>query len=467
MAETETGGAKPEEEVDAFDELYGVTGDLVDAVEEAIADGHTYELLALIEPLHAADLADLLEQITPDEREAVIHALGDQLGPEVITYLDEEIRESILSLLNPAQIAQVVSELDSDDVVDLIEDLDEADQKKILDAIPEDERALYEQSLSFPEESAGRLMRREVFTIPGFWTVGQTIDHMRDDTSDLPDDFYNIVVVDPSHKPVGLMPLSRMMRSPRTTPIADIMQAEPKIIPVGMNQEDAAFIFRQYGLVEAPVVDDAGRLVGVITVDDIVNVMDEEYEDDILKLGGVSSDDFYSDVMVTTRRRVPWLVLNLGTAFIASFVISFFTDTIDHVVALAVLMPIVAGMGGNAGTQTMTVAVRALATNQLTPSNALRIVGKEVLVGGANGIIFAILVGLIAWGWFSNPLLGLVIACAMIANLVVAGLAGAMIPLAIDRAGLDPAISSSVFLTTVTDVVGFFVFLGLATLILI
>jgi len=364
-------------------------------------------------------------------------------------------------------LAGIVRDLESDDVIDFLEDLDEADQREILDAVPAEDRALYEQSLSFPEYSAGRLMRRETVTVPEFWTVGQTIDFMRGEETDLPDDFYNLIIVTPSHKPVGLVQLSKLLRTRRVVPISAIMEADPKLMPADMDQEDLAFLFRQYGLVEAPVIDEGGRLVGVVTIDDIVDVMDEEHEDDILKLGGVSEDDFYSDFMETTRLRFSWLLVNLGTAIVASLVIALFEDALAQIVALAVLMPIVASMGGNAGTQTLTVAVRALATNELTTKNAVRILVKEVLVGSANGFLFAIIMGIIAWLWFGDPTLGMVIASAMILNLMVAGLSGVLIPLVIDRIGQDPAIASTVFLTTITDVVGFFVFLGLASWILL
>ena len=279
----------------------------------------------------------------------------------------------------------------------------------------------------------------------------------------MPEDFYNLIVVSPSHKPVGMIQLSRLLQTRRIVPVETIMDREAKVMPAEMDQEDMAFLFRQYGLVEAPVTDAEGRLVGVVTIDDIVDVMDEEHEDDILKLGGVKEDDFYSDFMETTRLRFSWLLVNLGTAIVASLVIALFADALETIVALAVLMPIVASMGGNAGTQTLTVAVRALATNELTARNAFRILTKEVLVGCANGFLFAIIMGIVAWLWFGDPLLGGVIAFAMVLNLIVAGLSGVLIPLAIERAGQDPAVASTVFLTTITDVVGFFVFLGLAS----
>ncbi|WP_421880731.1 magnesium transporter [Pacificispira sp.] len=456
------------EDADAFDELYGLSHEIVEAVETAVDEGESPSAIrALVIPLHAADLADLLERLPKDDRLAVVHALGEELDSDVFSYLDDSVRESIVDELPNAVLANIVRDLESDDVIDFLEDLDEEDQREILDSVPAEDRVLYEQSLSFPEYSAGRLMRRETVTIPEFWTVGQTIDFMRGEETDLPDDFYNLIVVTPAHKPVGLVQLSKLLRTKRVVPISAVMETDNKVMPADMDQEDVAFLFRQYGLVEAPVVDGDGRLVGVLTIDDIVDVMDEEHEDDILKLGGVSEDDFYSDFMETTRLRFSWLMVNLATAIVASLVIALFEDALTKVVALAVLMPIVASMGGNAGTQTLTVAVRALATNELTTKNALRILVKEVLVGGANGILFAIIMGIIAWLWFSDPLLGGVIAVAMIANLVIAGLCGVLIPLGIEKMGQDPAIASTVFLTTITDVVGFFVFLGLASWVLL
>ena len=460
-----------ETEGDAFDDLYGLSHETVKAVEAALEEGAGPETIRpLVVPLHAADLADLLERLTKDERLSVVHALGEELDSDVFAYLDDTVQETITDALPNAVLSTFVQDLDSDDVVDFLEDMDEEDQKEILSLVPAEDRALYEQALSYPEYTAGRLMRRETVTIPEFWTVGQTIDFMRDSEgeggSDLPDDFYNIIVVSPNHKPVGLVQLSKLLRTKRIVPVSAIMETDPKLIPVDLDQEDAAFLFRQYGLVEAPVIDESGRLVGVLTIDDIVDVMDEEHEDDMLKLGGVSEDDFYSDFLKTTRLRFSWLLVNLGTAIVASLVIALFETALSKVVALAVLMPIVASMGGNAGTQTLTVAVRALATNELTTRNALRILTKEVLVGSANGILFAIIMGIVAWLWFSDPILGGVIATAMILNLMIAGLSGVLIPLAIEKIGQDPAIASTVFLTTITDVVGFFVFLGLASVVL-
>ncbi|WP_420549474.1 magnesium transporter [Curvivirga sp.] len=459
---------KLELDEDALDELYGLSDELVAQVEDALEEGEPAEKVQdLIDPLHVADVADLLEQLSSSDRDDFVELVGDTLDPEVWVHLDENVREEMVEDLDTDQMVEIVSELDSDDAIEFIEDLDEAEQQEVLEAIPADDRAILEQSLSFPEDSAGRLMQREVVTVPSFWSVGQTIDYMRDEEIELPDDFYNIVVIDPSHKPVGIVKLSKLLRTNRDKLVTELMWEDVKVVPVTMDQEDVAFLFRQYALVESPVVDDTGRLVGIITVDDIVEVLDEEHEEDILKMGGVKEDDLYSDVVETTRLRFSWLLVNLLTAVIASIVISLFEETLEQLVALAILMPIVASMGGNAGTQTLTVAVRALATNELTTSNAFRVVWKEVLVGGVNGILFAILMGGLAWAWFNDLALGLVIASAMIINMLAAGMAGTLIPIGLEKVGKDPAIASTVFLTTITDVVGFLSFLGLSAWVLL
>ena len=454
------------EDRDDLDGLYGATDAVVREVRDALAASNADAIHHLIDPLHAADLADLFEQLSSEERHALVPYVGGDVDPDFFSYLDEKVREDIFDDFDMEQLALVVQELDSDDAVDLIEDLDAEEQAELLQAIPAKDRALFEDALSYPEDSAGRLMNREVATVPSNWLVGQTIDYMRSD-ADLPTTFYDIYVMGPGHRPIGSVPVSRILRTKRPVPIADFMDTDLKLIPVAMDQENVAFIFRQYGLASAPVVDELGRLVGVITVDDIVSVVEEEHVEDMLNLGGVREDDFYEAVVDTTRSRFSWLLVNLATAILASLVISLFDAAIDKVVALAVLMPIVASMGGNAGTQTLTVAVRALALKELTPANALRIVGKEVLVGGINGIVFAILMGAVGWYWFDSLTIGLILAAAMIINLIMAGFAGTVVPLTLDRMGIDPAIASAVVLTTVTDVIGFLAFLGLASLILL
>ncbi|MPY76810.1 MAG: magnesium transporter [Alphaproteobacteria bacterium] len=462
---TDAQGPAPEER-DELEGLYGATEAVVREIRKALAENHPEAVGELVRPFHAADLADLFEQLNTEERAMLVSLVGTDVDPEFFSYLDYAVREDVIDDLDTEQLATVVQELDTDDAIDLIEDLDAEDQAELLQAIPAEDRALYEDALRYPEDSAARLMNREVATVPSFWSVGQTIDYMRSD-AELPSTFYDIYIIDPSHRPIGALPVSRLLRTDRPVPVSEIMSTDLKIIPATMDQEDVAFLFRQYGLASAPVVDDSDRLIGVITVDDVVDVIEEEHEEDILKLGGVSEDDLYHAVVGTTLARFPWLLLNLATAFIAANVIGLFDASIEKVVALAVLMPIVASMGGNAGTQTLTIAVRALAVKELTPANALRIIFKEVFVGSINGVVFAILVGLAAWLWFGNPLIGAVIGAAMIINLMVAALAGILIPLTMDKIGADPAVGSSVFVTTITDVVGFFSFLGLATIVLL
>ena len=463
--ENETGQA-PGERDNELEGLYGLTDDLVRDIRLAAQEERREDIPALVADLHAADLADLLEHLGSTDRIVVIQAIGDQLDAEVVAHLDETVREEMLGLLDTGQLAAVITELESDDAIDLIEDLDEAGRTELLDAIPAGERVLYEEALAWPEDSAGRLMRREVVAIPAVWTVGETIDYMRSD-AEMPDDFYDLIVVDPTHRPLGMLPLSRILRTRRPELITRIMDEEFRPIPVTMDQEDVAFLFRQYALVEAPVVDESGRLIGVITVDDVVDVIEEEHEEDMMRLAGMREDDYYSAVVATTRSRFSWLLLNLATAILASFVIAMFDAAIEKVVALAILMPIVASMGGNAGTQTLTVTVRALAMKELSTSRALRAVAKESLVGFINGILFAAVMGVIAWLWFDNPQIGGVLAAAMVLNLLVAGLAGTLIPLALDHWGADPAVASAVFLTTITDVVGFSCFLGLGAWVLL
>ena len=445
---------------------YGVDPEFVQEIGDLLRDGRADEVRAEVEDLHAADVADLIEQIGPDEREALIDILRPNFDGEVLSHLNEDLRDAVIELFEPKELAAAVADLDTDDAVDLIEDMDEETRKAILDNLPAEERALVQENLTYEEYTAGRLMQRDLVAVPQFWTVGKTLDFLRASGDDLPEDFYDLFVVDPRHRVVGAVPLSRVMRQKRSVRIADIATEDLHVIPVTMEQEEVANLFRQYALVSAPVVDHAGRLRGVITVDDVVHIIDEEAEDDLLKLGGAGDTGVYSPVHEISRSRLWWLLVNLGTAFAAAGVISLFEATIEKIVALAVLMPIVASMGGNAGTQTLTVVVRALATRELSAANAWRVFGKELAVALINGVVFAILVGAIAWMWF-EPTIGVVIACAMIINLFVAGVFGVMIPLGLEKLGVDPAVASSVFLTTVTDVVGFFAFLALATVFLL
>jgi magnesium transporter len=446
--------------------VYELDSDLVEAVEEALDRSDGASVRTLIQPLHDADIADLLQNLGTDERREFVRAIRAEFRPGILAELDETVREEVIDELGPVGTAAAVAELDTDDALDVIADLDEDEQQQVLEAIPATDRALIEEGLAYPEDSAGRLMQRELVAVPSFWTVGETIDHLRRNADEAPDnlpsDFYDIFVVDPGHRPIGAIPLSHLLRARRPVSLTDLMTTEMKVIGANTDQEDVAFLFRQRNLTSAPVVDDGGRLVGVITIDDVVDVIDEELEDDMMRLGGVREDDLYSASVDTARSRFGWLLLNMGTAILASLVIGLFDATIEQMVALAVLMPIVASMGGNAGTQTLTVAVRALATKELTDANALRVIGKELVVGGVNGIVFAVIAAVVAWLWFGSVAIAVVLGLAMIINLVVAALAGATIPLMLERAHVDPAIASGVFLTTITDVVGFFAFLGLA-----
>jgi magnesium transporter len=447
--------------------LYGVPPETIRAVRDALEAEDAAAVGALVGPLHPADVAYVLEQLNGDERQKLIAVIRPEFDAETLSHLDETVREEVIELLGPGEVAAAVSELDSDDALDLIEDLDEGEKRRILDAIPAEERALLEQGLTFPEESAGRLMQRELVAVPAHWTVGHTIDFLRA-RDDLPDDFYDLFVVDPAHRPIGAVPLSRAMRARRAVRLTDLMSGEPRTIPVTMDQEQVAYLFRQYGLVSAPVVDEGGRLLGVITVDDIVNVIDEEAEEDLLGLAGVGDTDFHAPPVATAFRRVRWLLVTLVNTIIASTVISRFDATIQQMVALAILMPIVAAMGGNAGMQVVTVTVRAIATRDLTPgSNLVRTITKELMVAAMNASLFALIMGGIAALWFHDGPLGLVLGAAMIFNMMWAGLAGTLIPLTLARLGMDPAISAGPFLTTTTDVLGFFSFLGLATLFLL
>jgi magnesium transporter len=423
---------------------------------------------ALMEPLHPADIADILEQISSGERAALLALWSRGIDGEVLSELDWSIREDILPLLPSDVLADAVRELDSDDVVDLVEDLEEDQQGAILGALDDADRVAVEQALSFPEGSAGRLMQREVVRAPEHWNVGQMIDYLRSEKAELPEQFYHIILVTPAMKPVGYVSLGRLLSSARATSLKDILEDSFRTIPAKQDEDDVAYAFNQYHLISAPVVDDDGRLVGVITIDDAMSVLDEVNEEDLRRLAGLGVDESLSDTTFeTVRQRFPWLFVNLGTAILASVVIAQFEAVIAQLVALAVLMPIVASMGGNAGTQSLALAVRGLATRDLTSANLWRVVMREAGVGALNGLAFALVMGIVGYVWFDSVLLGGVIAGAMVVNLVVAGLAGILIPVALERFGADPALASGTFVTTVTDVVGFFAFLGLAALVLI
>ena len=441
----------------------GVADAFRDEVEAAIAARDVDRLKALTGDLHEADMGDLIEELDGDERRRLIEMLGPAFDFTALTELDETVRVEILRGLSPLTIARGMRDLDSDDAVYILEDLDEDEMAAVLEHLPAPERVALQRSLDYPEDSAGRRMQTEFIAVPPFWTVGRTIDYMRE-TPDLPETFYEIFVVDPAYRLVGSVSLDRLLRTRRNMLVTQVKTEQLKLVKAAQDQEDVARMFERYNLVSAPVVDDADRLVGVMTIDDVVDVIQEEADEDLRALAGVGSDEELSDtVAYTARSRLPWLAVNLGTAFVSASIIGLFEGTIEKMVALAVLMPIVASMGGNAGTQTMTVAVRALATKDLSSHNARRIVSREVLVGLLNGVTLACLLGLIAGLWFANVHLGMVISAALVLNMIAAGLFGILIPLAISRLKLDPAVASGVFVTMVTDTVGFFSFLGLAT----
>ena len=424
------------------------------------------KLIELMEPLHAADIADLLEQLNPYDRRRLVKLYDREFDGDILSELEEGLREEIITILRPDVLAEAVRDLESDDVVDLVEDLGEPQQEAILDALEDADRVAVEQALAYPEFSAGRLMQREVVVAPEHWTVGEAIDFLRS-AEELPEQFYHMVLVDPRMHPKGNVTLGKLMSSRRSVKLADIVEDVFQVFPVLEDEADVAYAFNQYHLISAPVVDEDERLVGVITIDDAMTVLDEEHEEDILRLAGVGDEASLTDTIYEAAKgRALWLFVNLLTAILASLVIDYFAETINQMVALAVLMPIVASMGGNAGTQTMTVTVRALATRDLTAQNALRVVMREVSVGAVNGVIFGCAMALVAALWFGVPMLALVIALAMLGTQIAAALGGIVIPMALDRIGIDPALASGPFVTTVTDVVGFFAFLGLAASVL-
>jgi len=447
--------------VETLDEDNRLTRDYVDRVLDAVEDGNLNEVRRLVEPLHEADIADLLE-LTPSERRGELAiSLGDLMSAEVLAEVNDYVREDIIDALPAAQVAGLAGQLDSDDAVAIIEDMEAEDQQAVLAELDPEDRAVIEDALSYPDESAGRIMQRELVAVPEHMTVGQLIDYLRDH-QDLTTEFWEVFVVDPQHKPVGTCKLSWIMRSERTVPVSDIMMHEQTLIPVDMDQEEVALRFQKYALISAAVVDASGRLVGVITADDIVHIIQEEADEDILRLSGAGDGDINEPIADSYKARVRWLIANLGTALVASSVISFFGAAIEHMVALAVLMPIVAGVGGNAGTQTLAVTVRAIATNQLTDSNTRRAIKREMAIAFMNGATIAALAGIGVTFWFQNFHLGFVIAAAMQCNILLAGFAGVFIPVMLDRFDQDPAVASSVFVTMITDSMGFLIFLSLA-----
>lgn len=418
---------------------------------------------------HPDDIATLLEKVPDSLTQDMVVTLRDVMPAEVFAYMEPSTAKFVLATLGPSDIATIITDLDTDDTLELIEDLPEDARREILRYVSKRIRRLVEEGLTFPEDSAGRLMQRKFLAVPDFWTVGKALDYLKGLGDELPEDAHMVSVVDARFHVVGKVPFVALMRHGRSKKLMSLVEDSPPVItiPVTMDQEEVSLIFGKERLISAPVVDEDGRLLGVITIDDIVDVVREEADEDILRLGGVGESDLFRPILATTRARFSWLFVNLLTAILASVAIGMFEATLDQVVALAVLMPIVASMGGNAGTQTLTVTVRALAMHELSNTNAWRVIRKEVIVGAANGVAFAILVGLVAWGWFHSAPIGAVIAIAMIFNLIIAGFCGVLIPMTLDRFKIDPALASSVFLTTVTDLVGFGLFLGLASVILL
>ncbi len=449
--------------VETLDEDNQLTRNFVDRVLDALDSDEVGETYRLVEPLHEADVADLFENIPSDRRGELAIALGDLMTAEVLAEVNDYVREDIIEALPAAQVADMAGQLETDDAVAIIEDMEEEDQQAVLAELDPEDRAAIEDALSYPEESAGRMMQRDLVAVPEHMNVGQVLDYLRDN-HDLTTDFWEIFVVDPQHKPVGTCKLSWILRSQRKVKMSDIMQQEQTLIPVDMDQEEVALRFQKYALISAAVINDDGRLVGMITVDDVVHIIQEEADEDILRLSGAGDGDINEPILLTVRSRLIWLVVNLGTAILASSIVGAFQGEIAKFALLAVLMPIVSGMGGNAGTQTLAVTVRAIATNQLTDSNTARMIMREFRIALTNGLTLGALIGLGTLIVFQRPDLSTVIGLAMITNNLIAGLSGVLIPVTLDRLKIDPAVSSAVFVTMMTDCMGFFAFLGLASL---
>ena len=457
--EAPAAGPVPNARLDEDDRL---RPEFLRAVMDHVDAGDAEGARRLVEPLHPADIADLFELVGPDDRPSLAAALADMLDGDVFAEMNEHVREELIDALEPYQVAELAGELETDDAVSIIEDMEEDDQRAVLRALDPDDRAAIEQALTYPEESAGRLMQRDLIAVPEHWTIGQVIDYLRAGEG-LTSDFWEVFVVDERHHPVGTCMLSWILRSNRNVLVGDVMKREQTLIPVDMDQEEVALRFQKYALISAAVVDQSGRLVGMITVDDIVHIIQEEASEDVLLLSGAGEGDINEPVVDSYKARVRWLAANLLTALLASWIIHMFEGSIERMAVLAALMPIVTGVGGNAGTQTLAVTVRALATNQLTRSNTMRAITREIRVAVLNGITIAVLVGIGVSLVLESPSLGLVIAAAMLTNIVIAGLAGVLVPLTLERARADPAVASSIFVTMVTDSMGFLLFLGLAS----
>ncbi len=439
------------------------TLELIQALSLALEEGRPKEVKVLCRDSRAPDLAEIIELLPDRDRVKLIEALGADFDFDAFSELDETVRDQLSEELPNEFLAKAATELDTDDAAYLLENLEESERRDVLEKVPTTERAALERNFDYGEDTAGRIMQSEYVSVPPYWNVGQVIDYLRE-TRNLPDTFSELFVVDPAYRVLGSIELSNLVRTPRAVQLKEIMSTERHVVRATEDQEEVANQFRRYDLMSAPVVDDNMRLVGVITVDDVVDVIQEEAEEDMKALAGVGDETLADTVYWTARSRVPWLIINLGTAILASAVIQMFDATIEQMVALAVLMPIVASMGGNAGTQTMTVTVRALATDKLNRINAPRVIVREAIVGVLNGLILALIMALVVFVWFGSGKLGAVIAVAIVVNMIAAGLVGILTPLAMEHYGLDPAPASGVIVTTVTDVIGFFAFLGLAAL---
>lgn len=457
----------PEAVLEDEESFYGLSDDSFGGIITALQQEDWLTVEKEIEELEPSDLAQLLEKASREDALSLTRNFHSIIDSETYTYLAHSRLKDLFTVLSTREIGGIIGDLDTDDAISMLEDLPEQDRREILRHVSLSISALVEEGFTYPEESAGRIMQRDPVAIPQSWTVGKAIDYLREIRDTLPQQLYDLFIIDPRHRIVGQIAAGMFLRTPRDVGIADIAREPLNIVPAETDREEVAALFKRMALTSVPVVDSEERLIGVITVDDIVSVVEEEASEDLLHLGGVGENDLSQGMWVTAFSRFKWLFINLLTALIASAVVGRFEDALSQIVALAVLMPIVAGMGGNAGTQTLTVAVRALATKELSSANYWRVTMKETLVGTLNGVVFAIIMGAITWAWFQNPGLGIVMGAAMIINLFAAGLAGALIPIGLNRVNIDPAISSAVFLTTVTDVIGFLSFLGLATLFLL
>ena len=449
-------------------EIAPVPPKFINALMDSINLGLIDKTQSFLSDLSSGEIANIIEQLDAGDRKKLIFFLGSSIEPEIILELDKEIRNEIISVVGEHTFLDVVSKLDTDDLIVVLEELDQDKRGQYLKLLPKkSQRELVKKGLKFPEDTAGRIMSTNVVSVSASWTIGKTLKFLRQKKELLPDDIYEVYILDSKRKPIGTLNLNTIVRSSSNTIVKEIMNTQFKTIPIDTDQEEIALGFKQNNLISAPVTDKSGKIVGQINHDDIIDIIEEEAEEDLLRLSGVQSGDTYSAVLQTIKSRFGWLLINLFTAIAASFVIGIFETSLKQVVALAILMPIVASMGGNAGTQTLTVAVRALALREITRANALRVIGKEFAVGAINGLIFAVIIGTIASYWFQMPLLGFVIAAAMILNLIIACLSGILIPLILDKTGIDPAIASTVVLTTITDVFGFFTFLGLGSIYLL